>query len=209
MTNWLPEAYHARGKGPSEIPGEIERFSKEVLLMKSRLGLALFLLTALVPLKSVGQANVVALFKGGIGVDPVSNVTVSGGTTTVSPNTVRGVPPAGQIWVISDLEAGISSDGSILVIGRGLLLGGGNAIGMSGGQTVFATLFCGPAGFQTSVSSSSLAGVPLDAAGNFTINDVLSPVPSNPCTTPVLLIRSVAGNGNNNPWFAAGIPFAP
>lgn len=177
--------------------------------MKFRLGLALFLLIALVPLKSFGQANVVALFKGGIGVDPVSNVTVSGGTTTVSQNTVRGVPPAGQIWVIADLEAGISSDGSILVVGRGLLLGGGNAIGMNGGASVFATLFCGPVGAQTSVSSSSLAGVPLDAAGNFTINDVLSPVPSNPCTTPVLLIRSVTGNGNNNPWFAAGIPFAP
>lgn len=176
--------------------------------MKFRLGLALFLLIALVPLKSVGQANVVALFKGGIGVDPVSNVTVSGGTTTVSPNTVRGVLPAGQIWVIADLEAGISSDGSILVVGRGLLLGGGNAIGMNGNQTVFATLFCGPAASQ-SVSSSSLAGVPLDAAGNFTINDVLSPVPNNPCTTPILLIRSVVGNGNTNPWFAAGIPFLP
>jgi hypothetical protein len=177
--------------------------------MKFRLGLPLFLLIAFVPLKSVGQTNVVALFKGGIGVDPVSNVTVSGGTTTVSTNTVRGVPPAGQIWVIADLQAGVSTDGSILVVGRGLLLGGGNAIGMNGGQTVFATLFCGPAAAPSSVSSSSLAGVPLDAAGNFTIDDVLSPVPSNPCTTPVLLIRSVAGNGNNNPWFAAGIPFVP
>jgi hypothetical protein len=175
--------------------------------MKFRLGLALFLLLALVPLKSVGQANVLALFKGGVGVDPVSNVTVSGGTTTVSPNTVRGVSPAGQIWVIADLQAGVGADGSIIVVGRGLLLGGGNGIGTNGGQTVFATLFCGPANALTSASISSLSGVPLDAAGNFIIDDVLSPAPSNPCNTPVLLIRPAGQFGNTNPWFAAGIPF--
>jgi hypothetical protein len=74
--------------------------------MKSKLGFALFLLIALVPLTTAaydGRDHSLVRFRGGIGVDPVSNVTVSGGTTTVSTNTVRGVPPAGQIWRIADL----------------------------------------------------------------------------------------------------------
>jgi hypothetical protein len=172
--------------------------------MKSRLGFALFLLVTLVPLTGAGfddRADTLVRFKGGIGVDPISNVTVSGTTITASPNTVRGVSPPGQIWVIAGLTATVSVDGRIRVSGRGLLLGGGNGIGTNGGQSVFATLFCGPAA-SASASSTSVTGVPLEADGDFTIKDVLSPAPPDPCATPVLLIQTTGGT---HPWFAAGI----
>ena len=165
------------------------------------------LFVVLVPLSTFADGagqNSLVKFSGGIGVDPVSNVTVSTAmppVTTVAPNTVRGISPAGQIWVIADLDARVSTDGHIRVRGRRLLLGGGNGIGTNGGQSVFATLFCGPAASATS-SSSSQTGVPLEADGDFTIDDVLSPAPANPCDTPVLLIRTTGGT---HPWFAAGI----
>ena len=57
-------------------------------------------------------------------------------------NIVRGVNPAGQIWVISDFRADVKADGRIRVDGRGLLLGGGDAIGTNGNASVFATLIC-------------------------------------------------------------------
>ena len=173
--------------------------------MKSTSGFALFLLLSLAPLTGASyndRDNTLVRFKGGIGVDPISNVTVSGSTTTVSPNTVRGVSPAGQIWRIADLTATVNAEGRIRLSGRGLLLAGGNGIGTNGGASVFATLFCGPAA-GASASSSSLTGVPLEADGDFTINDTLSPTPPNPCTTPVLLIQTTGGT---HPWFAAGIP---
>lgn len=140
-------------------------------------------------------------FKGGIGVDPVSNVTVTGGVTTVSANVVRGVSPPGQIWVIRDLDAKVDIDGHIRVHGSGLLLAGGNGIGTAAGLSVFATLFCGPPASATA-SSTSTTGVALDADGDFSIDDVLSPLPANPCVDPVLLIRATIGS---HPWFAAGI----
>ena len=173
--------------------------------MKSRLGFALFLLVSLVPLAGArynDRDNTLVRFKGGIGVDPISNVTVNGSTTTASPNTVRGISPPGQIWRIADLTATVSVEGRIRLFGRGLLLAGGNGIGTNGGQSVFATLFCGPAASATA-SSSSLTGVPLEADGDFIINDALSSTPPNPCTTPVLLIQTTGGT---HPWFAAGIP---
>lgn len=140
-------------------------------------------------------------FRGAIGVDPISNVVVNGTTTTVNANVVRGVSPAGQIWRIADLDANIREDGRIRLRGQGLLLGGGNGIGTNGNQSVFATLFCGAASSATA-SSTNLAGVALDSDGDFTIDDVLSPVPPSSCETPVLLIQTTAGS---HPWFAAGI----
>jgi hypothetical protein len=144
-------------------------------------------------------------FDGGIGVIPVSNVTVdpTTGAVTVSPNAVRGVPPPGQIWVIEALKAEIESDGHIEVRGRGLLLGGGSNIGLNGNQSVHATLICDPATpanpTPTQFSTPS-AGVPLDANGDFRIDDMLSPPPPAVCASQVLLIRNVGGA-----WFAAGI----
>lgn len=136
-------------------------------------------------------------FDGGIGVIPVSSVTVDG---VVNRNVVRGVQPPGQIWVIADLDAKISEDGDVRVSGRGLLLGGGNNVGFNGNASVFATLICeGTAPFVE--RSTDPAGVPLEPDGDFRIKDVLSPWPPTECARPVLLIRNLAGA-----WFAAGIP---
>ncbi|MGB0035268.1 MAG: hypothetical protein WBP79_07335 [Candidatus Acidiferrales bacterium] len=171
--------------------------------MKKMLGLGL-VLVAVVALSAFGygkRENTLVRFNGGIGVDPVSNVVVNGTTTTATPNTVRGISPAGQIWRIADLDADVRLDGHIRVHGRGLLLAGGNGIGTNGGQSVFATVFCGPAATATA-SSSNQVGVALESDGDFTIDDVLSPLPPNSCETPVLLIRTAAGA---HPWFAAGI----
>jgi hypothetical protein len=171
----------------------------------SGLGLLFFVLAPLSTLADGMRENSLVTFKGGIGVIPVSNVVVSTTmppVTTATANVVRDISPAGQIWVIAGLDAAVSTDGHIRVHGRGLLLGGGNGIGTSAGLNVFATLFCGPAA-SASASSSTQTGVTLDANGNFTIDDVLSPAPPNPCDTPVLLIRNAAGT---HAWFAAGIP---
>ncbi len=133
-------------------------------------------------------------FEGGIGVNPVARVDGTAPTGPAVRNVVLGVPPGGFPWVIARLTASVKSDGRIMVDGRGLLLAGGNAIGTTGGQSVRALLFCGGA-----ASTSTL--VPLDANGDFAIDDALTPVPPNPCTTPVLLIVNA-----NGAWFAAGIP---
>ena len=140
-------------------------------------------------------------FDGGIGVIPVSNVTVNAdGSVTVSRNIVRTVNPAGQIWVIDALKADVRGD-EIRVRGRGLLLGGGNNIGTNAGASVFATLACGQAApFTLHSTPGGVNAVPLDANGDFEINDVLTPAPPMECASPVLLIRSAGGA-----WFAAGI----
>ena len=129
-------------------------------------------------------------FSGGIGVIPTGSANT----------TVRGVAAAGQIWVIQDLAADVKQDGRIRLDGRGLLLGSGDGVGSNANASVFATLFCANDGNVQ--HSSNLAGVPLEVNGDFRIDDTLSPAPPNPCTSPVLLIRS-AGSGT---WFAAGIP---
>jgi len=142
-------------------------------------------------------------FKGGIGVIPVSSV---GPTGAPVPNVVRGISPPGEPWVIRALSAEVKADGRIHVEGRGLLLAGGNAIAMNGGQSVFATLICGPLpnGPFTVHSTPVTNAVALAADGDFRIDDILSPAPSNGCDNPVLLIRSATIMGG--PWFAAGIP---
>jgi hypothetical protein len=142
-------------------------------------------------------------FNGGVGVIPVSSaagtVNSDGTSPNVNRNVVRGVNPPGQIWRIADLNAEISVDGRIRVSGKGLLLAGGNAIGSNAGQSVFATLICEAAAPFT-LHNTALTGVPLGQDGDFEIDDVLTPAPSG-CSSPVLLIRNVAGA-----WFAAGIP---
>ena len=117
-------------------------------------------------------------------------------------NIVRGVQPAGQIWVISALHANVKADGRIHVDGRGLLLGGGNAIGFNGNASVFATLICEAVAPFTQLNTDAL-GVPLEPNGDFRIDDVLVPAPPDVCDSPVLLIRVT---GANPAWFAAGIP---
>jgi len=146
-------------------------------------------------------------FKGGIGVHPVSAgvaVAPTSGTApvveSVSRNIVRGVQPAGQIWVIDKLDAKVSASGRITVDGKGLVLGGGDSAGRATGQAVLATLICQPTAPFTESRSSS-AGVTLSPNGDFKINDTLSPLPPDVCTSPMLLIRNAANLG----WFAVGI----
>ena len=144
-------------------------------------------------------------FKGAIGDIPVSNVAGTanpdGTFPNVTQNIVRGVNPAGQIWVISAFKADVKADGRIRVDGRGLLLGGGNTIGTNGNASVFATLICEATPPFTQFSSN-LTGVPLAADGDFEIDDMLAPAPPAQCGSPVLVIR-VSPSGA---WFAAGIP---
>jgi hypothetical protein len=158
-------------------------------------------LVALIPLPIVADDALVR-FEGGIGVHPVSNVAglvnADGSFPNVTRNVVRGVNPAGQLWVIADLRATVKADGSIKVDGRGLLLAGGNAIGTNANASVFATLICETASFVE--RNTDAAGVPLQPNGDFRIDDILSPAP-NGCASPALLIRSAG----NRTWFAAGI----
>jgi hypothetical protein len=154
---------------------------------------------------SVIADDTLVRFKGAIGDIPVANVAGTpnpdGSFPDVIRNIVRGVNPAGQIWVISDFRADVKVDGRIRVDGRGLLLGGGNAIGTNGNASVFATLIC-EAVAPFNQHSTNLAGVALAANGDFRIDDVLVPTPPAACASPVLLIRVTAGGA----WFAAGIP---
>ena len=166
---------------------------KRAISRRSFLGTSLAVGGVIFVMVTVAQsalAQNLVRFSGGIG-------DISTGSTNT---TVRGVAAAGQIWVIRDLAADVKQDGSIRVDGRGLLLASGNAVGSNANQTVIATLFCANDGNVQ--HSSNLAGVPVEVNGDFRIDDTLSPAPPNPCTSPVLLIRS-AGSGS---WFAAGIP---
>ena len=145
----------------------------------------------------VGAQSVVpnlAKFDGGIGVIP----TGSGNTA------VRGVPAAGQIWVIDDLRATVKVDGRIRVNGRGLIFGAGNNVGRATGQNVIATLICETA---APFVRRNTGAVPLADNGDFRINDVLTPGLPAICDDPRLLIRNASGDEPDGAggWFAAGI----
>ena len=157
-------------------------------------------LVALLALSAVADDTLVK-FRGGIGVLPVAaGVGQAATANAVTRNIVRGVEPAGQIWVIAALRADVKVDGRIRVNGRGLLLGGGDQIGFNGNASVFATLICEAVAPFTEHSTNA-TGVALAPNGDFRIDDVLDPAPPADCDSPVLLIRVTAG-----PWFAAGIP---
>ena len=149
------------------------------------------------------EQDALARFEGGIGVIPASSgagpANADGTLPNVKANIVRGVPPGAGPWRIADLRAEVGLDGHIRVRGRGLLLASGNSIGQNANQRVFATLIC-----ETTAPfverSTNVAGVPLDENGDFRIDDVINPAPSD-CASPTLLIRNTGGA-----WFAAGIP---
>ena len=133
-------------------------------------------------------------FQGGIGSTPFALV-----NNALGPNEVRGIAPGGRPWVIEKLRASIRADGSISVKGKGLLLAGGNSVGLPAlPRQVVATLFCG---------TTELTSPPadLDANGNFTIRGMLGAALPGACQTPTLLIRNFSANAAG-PWFAAGIP---
>ena len=163
------------------------------------LALSLFLL---LPLAATAEDSL-AKFDGGIGVIPVSaGVGQAATAEVVTRNIVRGVQPPGQLWTIADLKADVKTDGRIHVDGRGLLLAGGNTIGTNANQSVHATLLCANDGNVLHDTGLVFPGlVPLEPNGDFRIDATLSPLPPNPCTSAVLLIRNP-----NGAWFAAGIP---
>jgi hypothetical protein len=130
-------------------------------------------------------------FDGGIGSQPLR----AGGLA----NDVFGVNPGGRPWVIERLVASVSSTGNIKVDGRGLLLGGGNAVGRNGNQSVRARLICNDGTNVTSIHETTLT--PLAANGDFSFNEALLPQLATVCGNPVLLIVNAGGA-----WFAAGIP---
>ena len=152
------------------------------------IGIAVLVALLALPLLAGAQDRLVR-FDGGIGVVPAR----VGGVA----NTVRGVNPGGQPWVISRLTADVRTDGRISVDGRGLLLAGGDNIGTNGNQEVHARLFCG-AGSGIAFDSQS---VPLGLDGDFRIEGQLPGLLLSQCERPVLLILNAAGV-----WFAAGIP---
>ena len=165
----------------------------------SRIAVAgLFALTVAGVARAQDQDDTIK-FKDGIG---VINVIGQNPDLTLKLNVVRNVNP-GAPWRIADLRATIRSNGHISVVGRGLLLANGNGIATNAGASVHATLFCGSA---TGATAFDEPGVPLQANGDFRIDDFLSSIPPNPCESPVLLIRSGATPGQGV-WFAAGIPF--
>jgi hypothetical protein len=161
-------------------------------------GLFALALVALLPLPAT--ADTLVRFEGGIGVIPVSSGVGAAATAeVVNRNIVRGVQPAGQIWVIDKLEAEVTTSGHIKVQGKGLILGGGNNAGRATGQFVFATLIC-EAATPFVERNTNLTGIQLAPDGDFEIDDMLSPAPSE-CASPMLLIRNAAGQA----WFAVGI----
>jgi len=164
---------------------------------------ALLLLATMWPLSSMGADDTLARFRGGIGVHPVLNVSgtanAAGAFPEVTRNIVRNVNPAGQIWVISKLDARVRANGQITVDGAGLILGGGNHAGRASGQLVFATLICEAASPFTEHSTNA-TGVALTATGDFRLDDMLSPPVPFSCPSPMLLIRNAAGGT----WFAVG-----
>lgn len=171
--------------------------------MKNSLFVSVLLVSAGFFVSPLQADDTLARFKGGIGVHPVSNIAgtpVGTNFPDVTRNVVRGINPAGQLWVIQDLEARVRTNGDISVRGKGLVLAGGNSAGRATGQMVFATLIC-EAATPFNELSTNLAGVPLADNGDFRIDDVLSPLPSGECASPMLLIRSAAGGA----WFAVGI----
>jgi len=162
---------------------------------------------------TAAQTDVTRLtFKGGIGVIPVSSGVLDNGNATaaavapsVNRNIVRNVQPAGQIWVIDDLDAKVRADGVIAVEGKGLILGGGNNAGRAAGQSVFATLIC-EAQAPFTENSTPLSGVLLSPTGDFRIDATLAPLPPDICPSPMLLIRNAAVNQVTGfVWFAVGI----
>jgi hypothetical protein len=167
--------------------------------------MSVFVWTGLIGLfaPSVMADDTLARFEGGIGVIPVSSAAgvpnADGTFPNVNRNVVRGVNPAGQIWVIRKLDAVVKTNGEIRVEGEGLILGGGNNAGRATGQSVFATLIC-EAAAPFIERNTNLVGVPLEPNGDFKIDDVLTPAPTT-CASPLLLIR----NANGRAWFAAGI----
>jgi hypothetical protein len=175
------------------------------------IGVAVAVLIGIVANGRVGahESDVLVRFDDAVGVTPIlSFAPPQAGDLTfanVAPNLVRGVTPSGNPWKIDDLKAVVHADGRIRVVGRGLMISGGNLIGQSLSLRIFATLICEltPPFVPHSTNSDPQQPDPvqLDANGDFRIDDTLTSVPTE-CAAPVLLIRALS----NSTWIAAALP---
>jgi hypothetical protein len=173
-------------------------------------GIAVAVLIGIVANGRVGayESDVLVRFDDAVGVTPIlSFAPPQAGDlfANVSQNLVRDVTPSGNPWKIDDLKAVVHTDGRIRVVGRGLMISGGNLIGQSLSLRIFATLICEltPPFVKHSTNSDpqQLNPVQLDANGDFRIDDSLTSVPTE-CAAPVLLIRALS----NSTWIAAALP---
>src|SRR5262245_65609605 len=74
---------------------------------------------SMLALPAAADDDTLARFKGGIGVIGVSSgVGIAATAEVVNRNIVRGVQPAGQIWVIDKLDARVRLGGEIKVKGK-------------------------------------------------------------------------------------------
>jgi hypothetical protein len=170
--------------------------------MKAILAGLTFIATSLFATQSIA-AEAFVKFNFGIGVDP----TAAGG------NTVRGIAPAGRPWLIRKLSASVLPDSTLNARGRGLLISNGDLIGTRGTVTALAiTLACGPAD-GTATLFNTIAPIPLDASGQFSVRAPLSTDGVNKavlpatCANPVLLVRPANATTGvaAASWIAAGI----
>jgi hypothetical protein len=97
--------------------------------MKKALSMLIILLFVAGAIAVPANAANVARFNGGVGVIPTGSANT----------TVRTVLAAGQIWTIRELTAVVKDDGSIRIVGRGLLLASGSGVGSNAGN---AKVFC-------------------------------------------------------------------
>lgn len=167
------------------------------------------LLAAGLALPLLAHADAVARFDGGIGVTPATWA----GANTANPtggaaaaNAVNDTPPPGRPWVISDLQAQVSGDGSFDVRGKGLVLAGGNNVGVSGNLSVRMRLYCGAGATLTKFTSDETTT--LEPNGDFRLRGQLTVV-NQPLDCPnarLLILAAGASAANPGGWFAAGIP---
>jgi hypothetical protein len=111
-----------------------------------------------------------------------------------------GVAPGGAPWTIGRSEARVRAD-RVRVRGRGLLLvnTGNPALDGTTGpvRMVAAAVFCN--GNETPAFTS--AAVPLEADGDFRVDQAVTPALPSPCLAPAVLVRIAQANG---PPFANG-----
>ena len=128
-------------RGASAVADHRDVFYYQITKWSAVMKKTLFASILMVLASSAIADDKLVKFEGAIGDIPVANVAgvanPDGTFPDVTRNIVRLVNPAGQIWVISDFKADVKVDGRIRVDGRGLLLGGGNAIGTNGNASVF------------------------------------------------------------------------
>ncbi|HYV07940.1 MAG TPA: hypothetical protein VFB82_25330 [Blastocatellia bacterium] len=138
----------------------------------------------------------------------VINVHAFGSTPNI---TIRGVLAGGAPWVVKNGKITLDPNGRLKVRVKGLVIGDGalangnpvpaNLIGTTAGvATVHAALTCGGPGGGVAFTITPTHGVPLDADGDFEIDERIT-IPDI-CAQPIVLIR-IGDPATPGPWIAA------